>query len=178
MKNSTKSLHNLVVNLTKKQKLGMVALIAIIVILVIVLAVVVNQSQDDVSDGSEEGQMNTETAAGVSGDNINNEDEAVGIEVPVSTDYQSSHVYTLRDYLPKDKYDFKEFGDGETGARVYWSISENTAIEKGIVVRVDSCNEERNKASANEYLRTIPVDLSEYTIVYQVATGDVPCDVP
>ena len=86
-------------------------------------------------------------------------------EIPVSTEYNEEHRYTLNDYLPWTNYDYLEDG---SGVDVKYDIAENTAISKGIVVTVSGCDEETNKANAKAYLSTIPVDLNEYEISYVV----------
>lgn len=186
MEGNTGSVSNLVQNLSKKQKLGIAVLIVVIVVLAMVFAAMANQVQEDISGNPEEEQITVETATGVSGDSISggsdengdgNGTEAKSVEVPVSTDYNERHEYTLSDYLPASKHEYVDYGDDESGIVDYWWVTENTVVEKGIVVSADDCDEKENTAAANEFLSNLPVDLSEYTIVYQTHTGSVPCDV-
>lgn len=180
MNSNNYSIKNLLINLTKKQKLGIVAFLVLLAIVAMIFAGLVGSLQTDLSDDEEEVVENSAPVSeGVKWeDNSDGNSENVeSVEVPVSTDYNENHEYTLIDYLPSSRFINMDYGNDQHGVRGYWVISENTAVEKGIVVSVDSCDVEGNTASANEYLKGLPVDLSEYTIVYETHVGDVPCDV-
>lgn len=185
------SFGNVLKNMTKQQKIGAITFLAIIGFLIIVLFVLIakpdNASLGDTEDGeAEENISATEIVEeGINGsiiesgsNNAGNSDGAglEKIQVPVSTDYDDEHEYTLIDYLPKGEYMFQLGEESDENMVTYYYISENTAVDKGIVVSVDACDEDNNKAAANEYLRTLPVDLSEYTIVYQTHMSDIPCE--
>ena len=183
------SLGNILKNTTKKQRIGFGLAFVVIVALVVILFVMIGTPQESSDEAGDNGGASEEVAEteqivlgeGVAGTALaedGNDEKTASAQVPVSTEYNERHKYTLVDYMPSAIYDFKEYGDGQSGTRIYWEIVENTAIEKGIVVKLDSCDEAGNKALANEYLRSIPVDLSDYVIVYQVRVGGVPCDVP
>ena len=131
----------------KGQVVVMIAGVVIVILIVILVILLVGDKSED--------------------DNIqsNNNVEVTQDEIPVSTEYNKDHEYTLNDYLPWTNYDYLEDG---SGVDVKYDITENTAIPKGIVVTVNGCDEETNKANANAYLGTIPVDLSEYEISYVV----------
>lgn len=138
-------------NVFEKDNKGKVVIIivgVVIVILVVILVILL------VGDKSEDDNIQS-----------NNNVEVTQDEIPVSTEYNEEHKYTLDDYLPWTNYDYLEDG---SGVDVKYDIAENTAIPKGIVVTVSGCDEETNKANANAYLGTIPVDLSEYEISYIV----------
>ena len=138
-------------NVFEKGNRGQVVVIVagvVIVILVVILVILL------VGDKSEDDNIQS-----------NNNVEVTQDEIPVSTEYNEEHKYTLDDYLPWTNYDYLEDG---SGVDVKYDITENTAIPKGIVVTVSGCDEETNKANANAYLGTIPVDLSEYEISYIV----------
>lgn len=176
------SLKNLAKNMTLRQKVGIGLFMVISVLIVVFLTLVINTTQEDFAEEEETTSSmdsNVTIEEGVTGDNLNDDasDDVDVVETPVSIDYNEDHVYTLIDYIPKSNYRYITYGDNQYGVRGYWIINENTAVEKGIVVSVDSCDVEGNTASANEYLKNLPVDLSEYLIVYQEHTGDVPCDV-
>ena len=139
-------------NVFEKGNRGQVVVIVagvVIVVLIVILVVLL------ISDRS--GNDNVQSNS--------NDVEATQDEMPVSTEYNKDHEYTLNDYLPWTNYDYLEDG---SGVDVKYDITENTAIPKGIVVTVSGCDEETNKANANAYLSTIPVDLSEYEISYVV----------
>ena len=139
-------------NVFEKDNKGKVVIIivgVVIVILVVILVVLL------ISDRS--GNNNVQSNS--------NDVEATQDEIPVSTEYNEEHKYTLDGFLPWTNYDYLEDG---SGVDVKYDITENTAIPKGIVVTVNGCDEETNKANANAYLGTIPVDLSEYEISYVV----------
>ena len=138
-------------NVFEKGNRGQVVVIVagvVIVILIVILVILL------VGDKSEDDNIQS-----------NNNVEVTQDEIPVSTEYNEEHKYTLDDYLPWTNYDYLEDG---SGVDVKYDIAENTAIPKGIVVTVSGCDEETNKANANAYLGTIPVDLSEYEISYVV----------
>ena len=138
-------------NVFEKDNKGKVVIIivgVVIVILVVILVILL------VGDKSEDDNIQS-----------NNNVEVTQDEIPVSTEYNEEHKYTLDDYLPWTNYDYLEDG---SGVDVKYDITENTAIPKGIVVTVNGCDEETNKANANTYLSTIPVDLNEYEISYIV----------
>ena len=182
------SLGNIFRNTTKKQRIGFGLAFVIIVVLVIILFLLVGlpQENSDNTDNNgsteeliEDGIGSASFEEGVSGADLNkgNNDEDNSVNVPVSVDYNENHEYTLIEYIPKSKYDYITYGDNQHGLRAYWVINENTAIKKGIGVSVDSCDVEGNKVAANNYLKSLPVDLSDYFIVYRVHEGDIPCDV-
>lgn len=131
----------------RSQVIVMIAGVVIVILIVILVILLVGDKSED--------------------DNIqsNNNIEVTQDEIPVSTEFNKDHEYTLNDYLPWTNYDYLEDG---SGVDVKYDITENTAIPKGIVVTVNGCDEETNKANANAYLGTIPVDLSEYEISYVV----------
>ena len=138
-------------NVFEKGNRGQVVVIVagvVIVILIVILVILL------VGDKSEDDNIQS-----------NNNVEVTQDEIPVSTEYNKDHEYTLNDYLPWTNYDYLEDG---SGVDVKYDITENTAIPKGIVVTVNGCDEETNKANANTYLSTIPVDLNEYEISYIV----------
>ena len=138
-------------NVFEKGNRGQVVIIVagvVIVILIVILVILL------VGDKSEDDNIQS-----------NNNVEVTQDEIPVSTEYNEEHEYTLNDYLPWTNYDYLEDG---SGVDVKYDIAENTAIPKGIVITVSGCDEETNKANANAYLSTIPVDLSEYEISYVV----------
>ena len=131
----------------RSQVIVMIAGVVIVILIVILVILLVGDKSED--------------------DNIqsNNNIEVTQDEIPVSTEFNKEHEYTLNGYLPWTNYDYLEDG---SGVDVKYDIAENTAIPKGIVVTVSGCDEETNKANANAYLSTIPVDLSEYEISYVV----------
>lgn len=174
------SIKNLLVNLTKKQKIGIGLFLVIVAIVAMVFSAMINSVHEDISDeskGDTTEEIDITIGEGTVWSTSGAEDkESTKVETPVSTDYSDSHEYSLIDYVPTSNYKYIVY-DGGYGTRNYWWITENTAIEKGIVVSVDSCDVAGNTAAANEYLKSLPVDLSDYIIVYQTHTSDVPCEV-
>lgn len=188
MQDNSFSIKNLFTNLSKQQKIAAGLILPGILIVLAIMVPIINSAQEGFEDyelGDHDSSNESDTTVGVgqkwdsnttnTNDDDNNDSETV--EVPVSTSYNDDHEYTLIDYLPYSAYVFLDYDDADDTSRVYYSIEENTAIEKGIVISVDSCDVEGNTAAAQEYLKSIPVDLSEYTVVYQTHTGEVPCDV-
>ena len=114
-------------NVFEKDNRGQVVVIVagvVIVILIVILVILL------VGDKSEDDNIQS-----------NNNVEVTQDEIPVSTEYNKDHEYTLNDYLPWTNYDYLEDG---SGVDVKYDITENTAIS------------------------TIPVDLDEYEISYIV----------
>lgn len=173
------SIHNLSQNLTKSQKIGICAVFVICILLIVLASLSLTAPSDNITENDAiEDNVTTATVALDKGTKYNNGDigsaDQTTVEVPASTDYNEDHIYLLTDYLPYDKYVLDY--DGSGNSRMYFSIMENTAVDKGIVVSADSCGIEENIAAANEYLNSIPVDLSDYVIVYQTHTDEAPCN--
>ena len=174
----TNLIQNLSKNLTRTQKIGIGIFLVLIVMLLMVVISFSNNFQrkptqedgETISGGNQE-----ETVEGATWGNLMDGNDAK-IQVPISTDYNEDHVYTLNNYLPKGDYNFLMGEESMQGFIEYYIIKENTAIDKGIIVSVDSCNVEENKIAANAYLKQLPVDLSDYVIVYRTHVGDVPCN--
>lgn len=170
---------NILKNTTRGQKITVVLFLLIVVVLVVVLIVLATgETEEELGDG-ESGDGTVVVSEGTQGLDADGENSENGnlVEVPVSTKFEENHNYTLIEYLPKGEYAFLNGEESDEDSVVYYYISENTAIDKGIVVSVDSCDEEGNTTKANDYLKSLPVDLSEYVIVYETHVGDVPCDV-
>lgn len=181
MNSESISIENLLNNLNKKKKLGIAAFLIIALIIVAMILGFINSLHNNPSSNKEEVVKNsTLTESGVEWDDISNgnQEEAKTIDVPVSTEYNDEHKYTLIEHLPFARFAYKDYGQDQHGVRGYWIITENTAVEKGIIISVDDCDEEGNTAAANEYLSSLPVDLSGYIVVYQTHVGDVPCNIP
>ena len=157
MEPNSSPIHNLLANLDRNKKIALVLGIVIIIVLLgfILLSIPNSQSNED-----------NDTDAQTTDDQ----------DTLVSTEYNEDHEYTLNDYLPMSDVSYVKDAEGDYNTVIHWSISENTAIEKGIVVTVDSCNVEENIAAAKEYLESTTMDLSKYSIVYQTDISDIPCD--
>ena len=171
------SLSNIFKNTTKKQRIAFIIVLVVIIVLISVLFMLVGASgetAEETTNPEEEFVL----FEGVNGDVIDKEEseESTKVEVPVSTDYSSKHRYTLIDFLPKGEYKFLTGEESFVNSITYYIIKENTAVDKGIVVSVDVCDVKGNKKAANDYLKSLPIDLSEYVIVYQTHGSDVPCD--
>ena len=137
------SIKNIFEKSNKNQVIAFMAGVVIVILLIILVVLLVSGRSSD-----EGGDV-----------------EVVQNEPSVSTEYNEEHEYTLDEYLPWTNYDYLE---DESGVEVKYNIEENTAIPKGIVVTVSGCDEETNKANANNYLATLPIELSEYEISYIV----------
>ena len=61
----------------------------------------------------------------------------------------------------------------DNGKSLQFNSEPNNPFDVGLSDEKTVIGEEKQ----NEYLKNLPVDLSEYLIVYQEHTGDVPCDV-
>lgn len=175
---NTNSFYNLVHNLSAKQKIAIALFIAILIIGGI-FAGLGNTTKNPLQADTSEEQSLTTASSSSNIDSSSNESPADGYTptgFPISTEYNSNHNYTLIEYLPYSDDVFLTGEESMEDVIENFIIKENTAISKGIVVSVDSCDVEGNTAAANNYLASIPVDLSQYDIVYQTHVGDVPCE--
>lgn len=66
----------------------------------------------------------------------------------------------------------REHEDGESTFRLYLSLDEKTKVINAVT---EGCNEEEDKALVKEYIESVPLDLSDYTITYEEASEDVGC---
>ena len=73
-------------------------------------------------------------------------------------------------YLPH--YVYPE-GHDDVAPNYYISGDEDS---KTIIIAVSDCNIERFKMEAWDYLNSIPIDFSEYTVEYETNSMDVECD--
>ena len=149
-------IHNLFANLKPNQKIAIGLGLIIIIVLFALIASFISTNHSNTND-------DPTSVTDIQG-------------VTVSTEYNEEHSYTLDEYLPASEYEYVDV-DGGYGVVEYWMIEENTAIEKGIVVSVDSCDVEKYTAAANEYLKSLQIDLSEYDITYQTHVGIAPCEI-
>ena len=66
----------------------------------------------------------------------------------------------------------REHEDGDETFRMFLDVNEE---EKVIEVTMEGCSEEENKELAQEYIDHVPVDLSAYTVSYELVGEDVIC---
>lgn len=153
---NTNPLYNLRKNINTKQKfaIGLGVVLAVIVVGFLLAWLSNSNRVKDRSTNSEEQSQ----------------------ESLISTEYNENHKYTLEKYLPASDYAYIKDAEGDYVVVEYWSIKENTAVEKGIVVSVNSCKKEENTAAAEQYLKSMPIDLSEYEVVYLTDTSDITCN--
>ena len=143
---SNYSIKNIFENADKKRVVGfLLAGVVIVILLVVLILMLASGNETDSGDEQSVEEMQQETL--------------------VSTEYNENHEYTLDEYLPWTYYEYLEDG---SGVDVKYDITENTAIPKGIVVTLGGCEEEANRASADAYLNSLPIELDEYEITYLV----------
>ncbi len=177
---NTNPFYNLVYNLSAKQKAA-IALLIVILIISSVFVVLSGTGENPLQANTGEEQLSSSNGIDSNSNPNSNSsgDQADGYTptgFPISTEYNSRHNYTLIEYLPYSDDVFLTGEESMEDVIENFVIKENTAISKGIVVSVDSCDVEGNTAAANNYLASIPVDLSQYDIVYLTHVGDVPCE--
>lgn len=182
MNRNNYSIKNLLINLTRKQKIAILLLVVLMTVAIIIVIATIKVLDEDINNSEIAGDDTSAESATDASSEIDEgvqwgKDDEYVVDVPTNTEYNPEHEYTLIEYIPASRYEYKQYGDGQVGIRDYWWIMENTAVEKGIVVSVNNCNAEGNTAEANEFLKKLPVDLSEYTVVYQTHTDDMPCDI-
>ena len=179
MNENNYSIANLHTNLTKKQIAGFITLIIIVGLIIWgVISIANTITQGNSATETEQAiDPNIPTSAGSKwGEDERDSNNTEDITVPVQTTYREDHEYTLNDYLPTARYAYLNYGENSTVMRDYWWIMENTAIQNGIVISANSCDEAKYTNEAKAYLRSLPIDLSDYVIVYQTHTDEAPCN--
>ncbi len=176
------SFGNIAKNMTRKQKVLSILFVLIVVILIIILSVMLSNYNQP------EAEEETEVTTDVTERNevINGQDYVVTKETTVNADGETEVTETKMDsfgnvtttepnlittYFPYQVV--REHEDGRITLRYSLRIQEDSNV---INAAVEGCDVENDKKLVQEYLNSIPIDLSNYTINYVPFFEDAFCD--
>lgn len=176
---------NLWKNLTTSQKIGW-GLGVVIAILLIVLLAVMMSGQSGKSGTTEEENITEETYTTNDGNTYTVTTETMengsGEEVEVSTKMDEYGNVTTTDpnlittYFPyqvmrQHEGELVELGFDST-VRYSLNLDEENKV---ITAMIEDCDQEGDKELVERYLSVIPIDLSAYTVEYEVFAEDAIC---
>ncbi len=173
-------LYYLIHNTTTKQKVVAILVIISLVIMGIIISYVASLPTGSSDSGDTEGNGSAvnETYVDENGYTITTEvniDEN-GEEYTVTTREDPYGNVTTTDpnlittYFPYQVV--REHDDWDPTLRFYLSINEDS---KTIYADMEDCDIENDKKLIAEYIDSIPIDLSAYTIEYKLSTIDTSC---
>ena len=189
------SLSNLFKNMTKNQKIGVLVVIAIIVILIIILASLM-AGGEQIIDGA---VSNGETEQSEDGTSVEEEtyvnDEGYTVTKEITTYADGGKIITetkedeygnvttvdpslITTYFPYQvmrKHTSEDLLDSgfEYTLRYSLSLDEEANV---IHATIEFCDVEGDKALVQEYINSIPLDLSAYTVNYETFAEDAFCE--
>lgn len=186
------SLSNIFKNTTRKQRVGFGVILAVVVVLLIVLIVLVmNNPQDNDIDNEEE---QTDSVVDVTEDTyVDEQGNTVTQEITTYADggtiitetktdeygnvttVDPSLITTYFPYQVMRKHaneDLIDFGLEYT-LRYSLYLDEDAKV---INATIEYCDVEGDKALVQEYINSIPLDLSGYTVNYETFSEDAFCD--
>lgn len=187
------SLSNIFKNTTRKQRVGFGVILAVVVVLLIVLIVLVmNNPQDNDVDNEEEQQTNSvvdvteDTYVDEQGNTVTQEittyadggtiiTETKTDEYGNVTTVDPSLITTYFPYQVMRKHtneDLIDFGLEYT-LRYSLHLDEDAKV---INATIEYCDVEGDKALVQEYINSIPLNLSGYTVNYETFSEDAFCD--
>ena len=181
---------NVIRNMTKQQKLAGLLFVTIIIVLLVVLGVLLsglpsggfNENGEWVDGNSDNGEKVTVTEEKV---NIDGQDyvvkketttngDGVVVESETKTDYYGNVTTTdpnlITTYFPYQTVRNHEGSDPTL--RYFLSLNESS---KTIDAIIEDCDVEGDKSLVQQYIDSVPLDLSMYTINYVVVGEDISC---
>lgn len=189
------NLGNVLRNMTKKQKIGAVVFLAVIIILVIILMFLMFGDQQATDESSGDGDsMGQNEAANVKEETYENDDgytvtkktttyengETVVTETKMDeygnvTTVDPDLITTYFPYQVMRKHTSEELVDSGFDYTLRYSLDldEEARI---ITAIIEYCDVEADKALAQQYLDSIPLDLSAYTVNYETFSEDAICE--
>lgn len=189
------SLSNLFKNMTKNQKIGVLVVIAIIVILIIILASLM-AGGEQIIDGA---VSNGETEQSEDGTSVEEEtyvnDEGYTVTKEITTYADGGKIITetkedeygnvttvdpslITTYFPYQvmrKHTSEDLLDSGFEYTLRYSLSLDEGA-KVINATIEFCDVEGDKALVQEYINSIPLDLSAYTVNYETFSEDAFCE--
>lgn len=151
---------NLYNNLTQKQKIGIVAIFFVIVIILVIVGIAVSTQQSE----------NKDQLLDDSSEYIEDEDYDPDYVDPEKTPIEGGDQSSIETFLPH-----AVFVEEEDFSALRYYIEEDAESDNVINVMFSACDEATSKTLAQEYLDSIPLDLSGYTINYEPVEEDAYC---
>ena len=179
------SIKNLFNNLTTKQIIIFGASI-IVVILLLVLSIMLSGDSGSTEDGGFGNENSSEVATGeetytdeqgYTVTKVTTTDENGDIVVVETKMDNYGNVTTVEPSLITTYFPYqimREHEGMESTLRYFLSINDE---EKTIDALIEYCDEEGDKALVQEYINSIPIDLSSYTVNYESFSEDAICSV-
>lgn len=179
------SIKNIWRNMTRRQKIGAGLFLVIIVLLIAFLAVLANdfvQTQNNGEDGGEQAEEVEETYTDDRGVTFTVTEEEVvegdgetiisGTKMDEYGNVTTIDPNLITTYIPYQV--MREHNGWVSTLRYALSFNEDNAFV--IDASIEFCDEENDKALVQQYLDSIPVDLSGYTINYEPFSEDAICE--
>lgn len=178
------SLSNLFKNTTKGQKIGVGLFLLIAVVLLIVLMTLLSDSF--LSDNEEVEQTEEPTEEVVEEQYVNSQGYTVTKKTTIYPDGEESVEETKMDeygnvttvdpdlittYFPYQV--IREHSDWGPTLRYYLSINYDDNVINALI---EFCDVDEDKTLVQQYLDSIPLDLSAYTVNYEIFSEDAICD--
>lgn len=178
MSNGGFAVKNLWRNLTKVQKVGILAGLIIVILLGVLLALLVaeqnngNETVEEVAAEetytTDDGNIYTVTTDTVVDENGNEVTVSVKEDEYGNTTTTDPNLITT--YFPHQV--MREHGNMDPTLRYFLYIDEGEMV---IHASIEECDVEGDKELVQRYLSSVPVDLSGYTINYEIFDEDVVC---
>lgn len=169
------NISNLFANLSGKQKLALtlVALVVISAVIVIIFMALSSSGQSD-SDEEKAGSYVDDNGYTITTEETTN-DEGETVLITTKEDEYGNVTTTDPDlittYFPYQV--MREHKNYDPTLRYYVNINEDTMT---INAMVEECDVEADKALVREYIDSIPIDLSAYTLNYDIFSTDAICE--
>lgn len=176
------SLQNLFQNLTKRQKIGILISLFLIIILLFYIFFITQNSSENTSQNNEEDATESEInieEINYNPDSSTKESSNNYIQELINNDYQykksdpnyylehTTNPELLSTYLPHIEYRYYILDETQYRSVYFYAFQKD---EKTIEIMVEKCDEEQDKIRANNYLNSLPLDLSQFTIEYNINT--------
>lgn len=175
------SIKNVFKKMKKSQIVGIVLFVVILVLALVLVGLLAEKPQDGNStSGDENGESSTvvETYTGEDGYTYTKEivtDENGDATIVETKTDEYGNVTTVAPGLITTYFPYqvmREHSDYIATLRYSFAVDEESKTITGLV---EYCDAEGDKALAQEYLNSIPMDLSEYTVIYDVFSEDAFC---
>ena len=170
---------NLWRNLSGKEKMGFLFGALIIVVLIVVLSVMIANNAFS-GESLEPGTSKEETYTDDNGNTVTKEttiDNDGGVTVTETKEDEWGNVTTTDPGLITTYFPYqvgREHEDWETTMMYYLYIDEEN--DKLIHALIEECDEENDRALAQDYINSIPLDMSGYAVQYEVFSDDAICE--
>ena len=187
------SLSNILKNMTKKQKIGFGLAFVVIVILLILLVVLVASSPENNEVNNDEGQTDDGVTDVVEDTYVDEQGYTVtqttttyadGGKVITETKMDEygnvttvdpSLITTYFPYQVMREHTSKDLVDAGFDYTLKYSLQLDEEA-KVITATIEYCDVEGDKALVRQYINSIPLDLSEYTVNYGTFAEDAFCE--